>query len=165
MGQQPFWWLHVESYWTSKFGQLFGAICTHFCIYHCTINWMRIWFKSTQRQQTLTKFSANLAMKISWSTITHLHTWQQDGCHDKSSPKFPFKTLSPLNFHLEHRNQVCNVLFFQIILGHENSEPCVTQLRVQFYANISTFKAMSRYFGLLIGYGVAYFPMSCACRN
>ena len=59
------------------------------------------------------------------------------------------------------------LILFQIILGHENSEPSVTQLRVQFMQVLSAFqvRAMSRYFGLLIGNSVAYFPMSCACHN
>ena len=56
---------------------------------------------------------------------------------------------------------------FQIILRHENSEPPITQLGVQFLQVFSAFQActMSRYFGLLIGNGVAYFLMSCACHN
>ena len=63
--------------------------------------------------------------------------------------------------------QVIFSLLLQIILGHENSEPRVTQLRVQFTQVLGAFQApaMSRYFGLPLGNGVAYFPMSCACHN
>ena len=43
------------------------------------------------------------------------------------------------------------LLLFQIILEHENSEPRVKQLCVQFTQVLSAFQvhAMSRYFGLL----------------
>ena len=59
-----------------------------------------------------------------------------------------------------------SLIVSNIILGHENSEPPVTQLRVQFTQALSAFqaRAMSQYFGLLIG-NVAYFQMSCACYN
>ena len=60
-----------------------------------------------------------------------------------------------------------NLLLLQIILGHEYSEPRITQLRVQFTQVLRAFQvqAMSRYFGLLIGNGVVYFPMSCTFHN
>ena len=56
-------------------------------------------------------------------------------------------------YHNPLVQKYCLLLLFQIILGHENSEPRVTQLRVQFTHVLSAFQAhaMSRYFGLLIG--------------
>ena len=59
------------------------------------------------------------------------------------------------------------LLSFSIISGHENSELRITLLCVQFTQEFGAFHAcaMLQYFGLLIGNGVAYFPVPCACYN
>ena len=61
----------------------FCAICTHYHyrVIHHVITYMGAWFESTrERQLTLNKnYLPGLATKKSGDTITHLHTWQQDG--------------------------------------------------------------------------------------
>ena len=54
------------------------------------------------------------------------------------------------------------ILLFQIILGHENSEPRLTQFTCAIYASDRRFSGTRDVGGLwiMIGNGIAYFPMS-----
>ena len=70
----------------------------------------------------------------------------------------PLVTAKHTTVSLYVFNCLHNLPLFQIILGHENSEPCVTQLRAQLPQTLSAFQAHVTwlYFGLLIGNSVAY---------
>ena len=94
MGRRPYWpswrWVIVPS----DLEQSFGAICAHYHyrVIHRAIIYMHAWFKSTRKRQlTLIKITwwAYLQKK-SGGTITHLHTWRQDGCHNRLPFKFPW---------------------------------------------------------------------------
>ena len=76
---------------------------------------------------------------------------------------FHYKTLIPSMKWIQSRRWLPSALLFQILLRHENSEPCATQLHVQFTQVLSAFhaRAMLQYFGSLIGNGVAYFLTFC----
>ena len=62
---------------------------------------LRAWFESSrERQLTLNEIIwAGLATKKSGSTITHLHTWQQDGRHNRFPFKFPW-SIYPILYNL-----------------------------------------------------------------
>ena len=67
--------------------QSFSVICLHhrYHMIHHAITNICAWFKSTwERQLTLNKiYLAGIAMKKSRGTKSHLHTWRQDGHHNR----------------------------------------------------------------------------------
>ena len=90
MGRRPYWPSHMEaSNCTFGLAPSFGMICAHYryCVIHRGITYMRVCLKSTWENATLyaeRNCLAGLATKKSSpGTITHLHTWRQDGRHNR----------------------------------------------------------------------------------
>ena len=85
MGQWPYWlrWVIVPP----DLAPSFGVICAHYRyrVILRGITYVRAWFMFTWKKATHAQQSclANLASKKSGATITHLHTWWQDGRHNR----------------------------------------------------------------------------------
>ena len=112
IGRHAWRWVIVPS----DFVQSFSAICANYlyCVICRAITYMCAWFKSTQKRQLTPNeiCLAGLAMKKSGGTITNLHTWRQDGRHNRFSPLnflglkvFPVVDAMPVSY-----------LFFESIL-------------------------------------------------
>ena len=64
----------------------FGATCAHYryrVIHRAITNMMRDLSPFWKGHSRLTKLFGELSYKKSGGTITHLHMWRQDGCHNR----------------------------------------------------------------------------------
>ena len=122
MGQRTYWPSPmVVSYCAFEFGAIIRP-CVHTCslrhdspcdnLYAC-VTYIHA-RKATQAKQN---YLAGLATKKSGGTITHLHTWWQDGLPPQHIPSFKFPWIH-LNFYDFCRNTLIFFFFFKFhVLG------------------------------------------------